>query len=126
MAEELLDGADVVAVLEQVGGEGVAEGVTGDALGEAGQGGGLLDGALEAGGAEVVAADVTCARIGGEAGGGEDELPDPIAAGGGELAVEGVREEDEPLAGSQVALVGALDVMQVVEQVRGEGVRAAC
>ena len=31
-AEELLDGADVVAVFEQVGGEGKAEGVAADAL----------------------------------------------------------------------------------------------
>ena len=36
MAEQLLDGADVVAVFEQVGREGVAEGVAADALGDAG------------------------------------------------------------------------------------------
>ena len=35
MAEQLLDGADVGARFEQVGGEAVAEGVAGDALGEA-------------------------------------------------------------------------------------------
>ena len=34
VAEELLDGADVVAGLEQVGGEGVAQGVAADSLGE--------------------------------------------------------------------------------------------
>jgi hypothetical protein len=35
VAEELLDGADVGAVFQQVGGEGVAEGVAGGALGDA-------------------------------------------------------------------------------------------
>lgn len=35
VAEELLDGADVVAALEEVGGEGVAEGVAGDSLRDA-------------------------------------------------------------------------------------------
>ena len=33
--EEFLDGADVVAVLEKLGGEGVAEGVRGDGFVEA-------------------------------------------------------------------------------------------
>ena len=34
MTEEFLDGADVVAVLEKVGCEGMAEGVTADAFGK--------------------------------------------------------------------------------------------
>ena len=36
MAEELLNGADVVAALQQVGGEGVAEGVAGHPFVETG------------------------------------------------------------------------------------------
>lgn len=36
VAEQLLDGADAVAVVEPVGGEGVAKGATGGVLGEAG------------------------------------------------------------------------------------------
>ncbi len=123
MAEELLHGADIVAVLEQMGGEGVAEGVTGDALGEAGQSGGLADGALEPGGAEVVPSDAARTGIGRQVSGGEGELPDPIAAGGGELSIERIREEDETLAGLHIALVEALNVMQVVEQIGGEDVR---
>jgi hypothetical protein len=122
MAEKLLDGADVVAILQQMGGEAVAESVTGDAFGEGGQVRGLVDGALEPGGTKVVTADVTRARIGRQARGGESELPDPIAAGRGEFAVEGVGEEDKPLAGLHIAMVEALNVVQVVEQVRGEGV----
>jgi hypothetical protein len=47
VAEELLDGADVVAAFEQVGGERVAEGVAGDAFGELRVLGGAADGALD-------------------------------------------------------------------------------
>ena len=55
VAEQVLDGADVVAVLEQVGGEGVAQGVAGDALVDAGQASGAMNGPLQAAGADVVA-----------------------------------------------------------------------
>ncbi len=57
MTEEFLDGADVVAVLQKMGGEGVPEGVAGDSLLDAGYSGGFFDGALESGGFEVVAAE---------------------------------------------------------------------
>ena len=60
VSEELLDGADVVAVLEEMGGEGVAEGVAGDALGEGGVAVGLGDGALDDGLVEVVAGKMYC------------------------------------------------------------------
>ena len=56
VAEQLLDGADVVAVLEQVGGEAVAEGVGCDGLGEVGVEGGGADGPLDDGFVEMVAA----------------------------------------------------------------------
>ncbi len=47
MTEEFLDGADVVAVLEQVRREGVAEGVAGGSLRESGPRVRLSHGALE-------------------------------------------------------------------------------
>jgi hypothetical protein len=46
MAEQLLDGPDVVAVFEQVGGKGVAEGVTAHRLVDTGQAGRLPHGSL--------------------------------------------------------------------------------
>jgi hypothetical protein len=55
VAEELLDGADVGAVLQEVGREGVPEGVAGDAFRDAGGGGRAADGALDARLVEVVA-----------------------------------------------------------------------
>ena len=49
VAQELLDGADVVARLEQVGGERVAKGVARDVLGQSGVHGGAVDCALKHG-----------------------------------------------------------------------------
>jgi hypothetical protein len=54
VAEELLDGADVVSGFQKVGGEGVAEGVAADAFGEVGGQGGLSDSALDDRFVEVV------------------------------------------------------------------------
>ena len=47
MAEEFLNDADVVGALQEVSGEGVAEGVTADAFGEVGSSGGLFECFLE-------------------------------------------------------------------------------
>ena len=47
VAEEFLDGADVAAALEEVGDEGVAEGMATDALRNGGRSHGLLEGFLE-------------------------------------------------------------------------------
>ena len=49
VAEELLDGADVVAGFEEVGREAVAEGVAGRRFGEARRADRLVEGALEDG-----------------------------------------------------------------------------
>ena len=59
VAEEFLDGADVVSVLEEVGGEGVAQGVTGGGLGDARGSDGLFHGPLNHGRMEVVAATLS-------------------------------------------------------------------
>ena len=115
VAEQLLNRADVVAVLEQVGGEGVAEGVTGDALGDAGELRGLVDGMLQAGRVEVMAAEAAGERVDRQCGRREDVLPDPVVAGIGQLAVEGIGELDGARAGLRVAAVEALDVLQMVK-----------
>jgi hypothetical protein len=44
--KQLLDSADIVAILEEVGGEGMPEGVGGDKFIYLGEAGGLLDGFL--------------------------------------------------------------------------------
>jgi len=56
VAEEFLDGADVVAGFEQVGGEAVAQRVAGGGFGELGAQAGVADGLLDDRLVEVVAA----------------------------------------------------------------------
>src|SRR5262245_60936249 len=85
VAEELLDGADVRAVLEQVCRERVSERVAGDALGDAGQACGALHDALNRRLMEVVAKDGAGAPIHSRAQGGEDPVPAPIEVGVPEL-----------------------------------------
>ena len=53
VAEEALDGAEVGAIHEEVGGEGVAHGVGGDFFGDAGELGILIDEALNGAGGEA-------------------------------------------------------------------------
>lgn len=119
MAEQILDGADVVTGFEQVGGEAVAQSVAGGAFFEAGQFGGAADGFLDGAGAEVVAAGDACAGIDRKAWGGEDVLPDPFPVGAGVFAMQRVGQVDgaEPLA--QVTFVDALGAPQVGLEGRG-------
>jgi hypothetical protein len=63
VAEQLLDGADVVAELEQMGGERVAQGVAADLLRQAGGAGSPPDRALDDGGLEVEAGDDAAAWV---------------------------------------------------------------
>ena len=67
VAEEGLDGAEVGAVHEEVGGKGVAEGVGGDVLCDAGEAGVFFDNALDGAGGEtaVVAGIVNGLEIAG-------------------------------------------------------------
>ena len=59
VTEQLLDGADVVAVLEQMGGEGMAQAVAAGGLVDAGGSAGAADGPLDGAGAQVEAVDLT-------------------------------------------------------------------
>jgi len=113
VTQEFLDGADVVAVLQQVGGERVAEGVAGNAPGDAGPAGGSLDGLLQAVGVEVGAAEHACARVGGESVGRKDVLPGPFSAGVRVFAFQGEGEFDAAVALAQVVLVYLFDAAEV-------------
>src|SRR6185369_14068262 len=98
--------------LEEVGGEGVAEGVAGDALGEAGSGGGELDGALEHGFVDVGAAPEAGRKVEVPARGGEEPLPGPLEAGVRGLAGDRGGKGD----GAEIALaVGAEDLLGLRE-----------
>ena len=78
MAEELLDGADVGSAFEEMGGEGVPEGVAGGGFGDAGDADGLLDCSLENRLMKMMAAGVAGVPIDVETRCGEDPLPGPF------------------------------------------------
>ena len=94
VAEELLDGANVGAVLEEVRGERVAEGVAGGVLVDPSVVGRTFDGPLDGGVGSVVAAGDVAPRVVGELGGGEDVLPAPFGGGVWILFGQGVGEVD--------------------------------
>ena len=83
MTEELLDGADVRAAFEQVGGEAVPQGVGGRPLVDAGQLAGLPESTAEVGLVEVMASPHTGARVARDPARREYVLPFP----GGRRAV---------------------------------------
>lgn len=120
MAEQPLNGADIVAVLEQVGGEGMAEGVGANALiGDAGGFGCTSNGFLQGAGIGVVAAGEAGARVDGEAIGWEGILPGPSARGVGKLEAQCVGQVDIGVPSSKVVLEGEPDVAQVASE-RGD------
>jgi len=121
VAEEFLNGADVVAVLEEVGGEGVAKGVGGDVFLDPGLEGGGADGFLKQGGVGVVAHGLFGVGVDGEGQGGEEVLPGGFAGGVGVFAGEGIGEPDLAESISQVGLVDALDGFDLPAQVGDEG-----
>ncbi len=63
MPKKLLNGPDVGARFEQVGGEAVAEHVEGDRLANAGPGTGLLDRPLNGTVVDVIASELAAARL---------------------------------------------------------------
>src|SRR5947199_3012703 len=81
VTEELLDGPDVVVILEQVGREGVSESVARGELGNARGTDGVLHGALANGFVEMMAATLGGETADVERCGWEDPLPRPFAPG---------------------------------------------
>ena len=87
------------AAVEDVG---VAEGVAGGALGDALTAYRLLHRALQHGFVQVVAAALTGLAVQVRTGGGEDPLPDPLAAGVGVFAAEGPGQLDPAGAAAEI------------------------
>ncbi len=69
--------ANVGAVFEQMRGEGVAQDVRGDGLGDSGLAGGPAHGSLDVDLVQVMASGASGARVDREPGGGEHVLPSP-------------------------------------------------
>lgn len=83
VSQEFLNGPDVMTVFQEVGCEGMAEGVAGDAFGKAGLDGGQFHGALDGGFVEVVAAALAGFGVVVEPGGRKEPLPLPVTGSTG-------------------------------------------
>jgi len=116
-----LHGAYIIAALEEVGGEGVAEGVGGDVFGgDTGQFGGSADGFLEAAFVGMVAAGFVREGVNRQVFSREDVLPGPFTGSVGVFVGEGVGQVDGSVAFFDVLLVNLLDAGQVFAQGRDE------
>ena len=120
VAEQLLYGADVGPVLEQMGGEGMAEGVAGGTLGEARLPDGLFHRTLEYRFVEVMAAPLAGLRIAVGPGRREYPLPRPLAPSMWVLAGQRPRQLHPARAALEVPLVLPLDCFQMARQVGGD------
>ena len=125
MTEELLDGADVVTILEQVGGKGVAQGVAAHGFGDAGGARSSANVALHGRLVAVVAAALASAGVDVGAACGKDPLPGPFSRSGGVFGSQGVGQRDEASARGQVRSVLGLHALEVLGQsghdARGQG-----
>lgn len=90
VAEELLDGADIASIFEQMGGERVPEGVAGSPFPDSRVPHRSADGPLHDGLVEMMTASLTrrCLMVGSR--GGENPLPGPFAASRRRLSRQGV------------------------------------
>lgn len=120
-----MDGADVVAGFEKVGGEAVTEGVAGDLFLDVGLAEGFFDFALEDGGVHEVAAFFAGAVIFPTGFLGEDPLPFPFGVGVGVFAREGVGELDAAIAIEKVLFMDFAGFFELsaegFDEVLGEG-----
>ena len=105
MAEEFLNGADIVTGFEQVGGKRMPEGMAGNVFIQPSTAGGLFDGFLQGTGGHVVSAQVTAARINGQPGRKENKLPGPFRAGVRVFSGQGVGEKNTAMALVEILLV---------------------
>ena len=108
-----MDGADIVAIFEQVGGKRVTQGVGCDSFLDTGQVGGTPDDPLQAGHAGMVAALNPRAGVNGDTAGGENVLPAPLGAAA-QLAVEGVRQVDASQTFFEAGTMDTFNAHQVV------------
>ncbi len=125
MAKKLLHRANVVAVLEQMGSDGVAEGVTTDALDDATGANGLVEGFLDTTGMEEMTIGKIMAIVFFNIDRRKDVLPAPCSSSVGIFFDEGEGEGDLAIALIAIALIGILDdakvVLEGLDQFLGEG-----
>jgi hypothetical protein len=126
VAEQFLDGADIIAILQKMGGERVSEGVATDAFAKSRFLGALFHSALEGGFIEVVSALDTAARVERPFGSGEKVLPEEIARGVGVFSLKCMREVDFAAAFGQVLFVQEAGAFDLTLEVGGDGCGQGC
>ncbi len=121
--EELLDRAYIIAVLQQVCGEGVTKGVGRDELIDSRCSASLADSFLQDAGVGVVTHGLLGDRVGRKRKGREEVLPFPFPSRTRILASKGRGKIDFSIACLDVFLVQQLHLAQVKLKIRDEGFR---
>ena len=119
--EQLLNGADIGAALQQVGGEGMTKGMRADVLRQTGTAHRHLDGLIDDAGVHMMATGDARTRVNGEIPGGKDILPAPFRGGLGIFPRQRMREVHRAMPLSQILLMQGLDPSQVVLEQRRQG-----
>ena len=105
MTEQLLNRPDVRAVVQQMRGEGVPEGVTSEALADSRPSSGLAHGTLQDRLVQVMPTPLACRGVPVGARGRKDPVPCQLPACSRSLALERVRQLDPTRSAFEVALV---------------------
>ena len=122
VSEQFLNGANVIAILEKMGGKGMAKGMATDALLDARFLGGFFDGALQSQFVHVVAAFFAAARVGGTFGGRKEVLPNQFAIGFGVFLLERTGQVNFAKARGQVFLVVEADLFDLPPEGGDDGI----
>ena len=123
MAQQLLDRADIVAGLEEVSREAVAQGVRTNWLGNPGRPCRVVDGALGNRLVEMKPLRRAEARVGADLRRREDPLPASLAIGVRVLPRQGIRKLNAAESRFQVAIVKAAYTVEVRSEVLFDGAR---
>jgi hypothetical protein len=121
--EDVLEGADVGVGIEEMRREAVAQGVTGDALGDGGLFEGFFELSLHGVFEEVIAGEFPGAWMGAKFGGGEKEAPGELKWGIGIFALQGEREVDGGTVVFELFLVLGSEFIEVDFEMGFQGLR---
>src|SRR2546423_7317107 len=105
MAQEFLNGTNVLTAFKQMGSKTVAKCVAARGFGNRGTTNRCLDRVLQVPFGDVVSSQAPRARIGRDFGGGKNVLPNPSALGAGIFARESGRKIDAAGAIRQISFV---------------------
>ena len=125
MSKELLQGPNIVAVDQQVGGEGVPKGVAGCQLDDSSFPPGVVKGALNAALVEMMAPALSGMGVPVEAWRRKDKLPAPFPRRPGILARQGIGELSLTMPRPQIFVMQVLDSLEVLQEIDLQGRLAA-